>query len=136
MGLRGTYWRVTDHEDPDDDTDNDKAFHRELMDYQLDLSTEVYNILHTDSDRIDRYKHAVSPRIVYTYIPKKDQSDYPDFDAEDRIGKQNQLTYSLTNLLTYRSILTREKNQRRKKPTTRNIIISDSCASISNRATI
>ena len=110
MGLRGTYWRVTDHEDPDDDTDNDKAFHRELMDYQLDLSTEVYNILHTDSDRIDRYKHAVSPRIVYTYIPKKDQSDYPDFDAEDRIGKQNQLTYSLTNLLTYRSMLKGKKS--------------------------
>jgi LPS-assembly protein len=103
MGLRGTYWQVVDHEDPDDDTDNDKTFHRELMDYQLDLSTEVHNILNTDSDRIDRYKHSVSPRIVYTYIPEEDQSPYPDFDAMDRIGKRNRLTYSLTNLFTYRS---------------------------------
>ena len=105
MGLRGTYWQVVDHEDSDGDTDNDKTFHRELMDYQIDLSTEVYNILHTGSDRIDRYKHSVIPRIVYTYIPEEDQSTYPDFDDKDRIGKQNRLTYSLTNLLTYRSRL-------------------------------
>ncbi|MBW1864799.1 MAG: LPS-assembly protein LptD [Deltaproteobacteria bacterium] len=105
MGFRGTYWQVVDHEDSDGDTDNDKTFHRELMDYQLDLSTEVYNILHTGGDRIDRYKHSVSPRIVYTYIPEEDQSTYPDFDAKDRIGRQNRLTYSLTNLLTYRSMI-------------------------------
>ncbi len=105
MGFRGTYWQVVDHEDSDGDTDNDKTFHRELMDYQLDLSTEVYNILHTGGDRIDRYKHSVSPRIVYTYIPEEDQSNYPDFDAKDRIGRQNRLTYSLTNLLTYRSMI-------------------------------
>ena len=111
MGFRGTYWRVMDHEGADDDTDSDKTLHRELMDYQLDLSTEIYNILHTGGDRIDRYKHAVSPRIVYTYIPEEDQSTYPDFDAMDRIGKQNRLTYSLTNLLTYRSKLKNKKSE-------------------------
>ena len=111
MGFRGTYWRVMDHEGADDDTDSDKTLHRELMDYQLDLSTEIYNILHTGGDQIDRYKHAVSPRIVYTYIPEEDQSTYPDFDAMDRIGKQNRLTYSLTNLLTYRSKLKNKKSE-------------------------
>lgn len=110
MGFRGTYWRVVDREGPDGDADNDKTFHRELMDYQLDLSTEVYNILRTGGDRIDRYKHAVVPRIIYTYIPEKSQSTYPDFDAMDRIGKQNRLTYSLTNLLTYRSRLKKNKS--------------------------
>ncbi len=105
MGFRGTYWQVVDHEDSLKDPDNDKTFHRELMDYQLDLSTEAYNILHTDSDKIDRYRHTFNPRIVYTYIPEEDQSAYPDFDAKDRIGKQNRLTYSLTNLLTFRSRL-------------------------------
>jgi LPS-assembly protein len=110
MGLRGTYWQVVDHEDPDDDADNDKTFHRELMDYQLDLSTEVHNILNTDGSQIDRYKHAVIPRIVYTYLPEKNQSAYPDFDAKDRIEKQNRLTYSLTNLLTYRSRVKKKKS--------------------------
>jgi len=105
MGFRGTYWQVMDHEDPLDGRDNNEFFHREMTDYRLDLSTQIYNILHTDNNRIDRYRHAVIPRIVYTYIPGKDQSSYPDFDAKDRIQKENRLTYSLTNLLTYRSRL-------------------------------
>ena len=109
MGFRGTYWRVLDREGAPDDTDSDKTFHRELMDYQLDLSTEVYDILHTGGGEIDRYKHAISPRIVYSYVPEKSQSSFPDFDAKDRIGKQNRLTYSLTNLLTYRSRLKKNK---------------------------
>ena len=54
MGFRGTYWRVLDRENAPDDTDSDKTFHRELMDYQLDLSTEVYDILHTGGGEIDR----------------------------------------------------------------------------------
>jgi len=116
MGFRGTYWQVIDHEDPLDNRDNDKTFHREMIDYQLDLSTQVYNILHTDDNRIDRYKHTIIPRIFYTYIPEKNQSSYPDFDAKDRIQKENQLIYSLTNLLTYRSKLKKIKSVEEETP--------------------
>ncbi len=103
MGLRGTYWQVVDYEDQPDDMEDNQTFHREIPDYRIDLSTEVYNILSTGGDRIDRFKHTVRPQIVYTYIPEEDQSDYPYFDAKDRILKKNQLTYSLTNLFTYRA---------------------------------
>ena len=45
MGLRGTYWQVIDHEDPLDGRNNNESFHREMTDYQLDLSTQVNNIM-------------------------------------------------------------------------------------------
>jgi len=109
MGIRGTYWQVIDHEDPLDGMDKNETFHREMTDYRLDLSTEAYNILKADNHRIDRYKHTVIPRVVYSYIPEKNQSSYPEFDAKDRIQKENRLTYSLTNLLTYRSRLKKRK---------------------------
>ena len=110
MGIRETYWQVADYEDPLDDMENNETYQRQLLDYRADLSTEVYNILPTGGDRIDRFKHTVTPRVVYTYIPEEDQSDYPYFDATDRIEKKNQLTYSLTNLFTYRSRLEKNKS--------------------------
>jgi len=67
------------------------------------VSTEVYRIFHTDGNDIDRFKHSLRPRMVYTYIPEEDQSQYPYFDAIDRIEEKNKLTYSLTNLFTTRA---------------------------------
>ncbi len=116
MGLRGTYWQVIDHENPLDDMDSNETFHREMTDYRIDLSTQAYNILHTDNNRIDRYRHTIIPRVVYTYIPEKSQSSYPDFDAKDRIRQENQLTYSLTNLFTYRSRLKKVKSTEKETP--------------------
>ena len=110
MGLRETYWQVVDYEDPLDDMEDKETFHRELTDYKIDLTTEIYNILQTGSERIDRFKHTVRPRMVYSYIPEEDQSAYPYFDATDRIEKENQLTYSLTNLFTSRSRLEKKKS--------------------------
>ena len=116
MGLRGTYWQAVDYEDQPDDMQDNQTFHRELTDYRLDLSTEVYNITGVDGHRIDRLKHTVRPRIVYTYIPEEDQSAYPNFDALDRIEKENQLTCSLTNLFTYRSKLEKNKTSKKDDP--------------------
>jgi len=110
MGLRETYWQAVDYEDPLDDMEDNETFHRQLADYRIDFSTEVYNIFPTGSQWIDRFKHTVRPGIVYTYIPEEDQSAYPNFDATDRIGKENQLSYSLTNLFTSRSRLEKTKS--------------------------
>jgi LPS-assembly protein len=109
FGIRETFWQVAEYEDQPDDMQDDETFFRDLYDWRLDLSTEVYNIFQTSGSQIDRIKHAVKPQIVYTYIPEEDQDVYPQFDALDRIAKQNQLTYSLTNLLTYRSLKDRPK---------------------------
>jgi LPS-assembly protein len=110
MGLRETYWQAADYEDPLDDMEDKETFHRELPDYRIALATEIYNILQTGGDRIDRFKHSVRPGIVYTYIPEEDQLEYPDFDARDRIEKENKLTYFLTNLFTSRSRLEKKKS--------------------------
>jgi LPS-assembly protein len=103
MGLRATYWQVVACEDPAEDRDDSESYQREIPDYQVDLSTEFYRIFNTDLGLIDRMKHVVRPHITYTYVPEEDQSDYPYFDSRDRIEKENTLTYSLTNLFTYRS---------------------------------
>jgi len=105
VGYRATGWQVVAYEDPPDHEDGDDRYIRQLPDYQVDLSTEFYRILNTSGESIDRVKHSVRPRIVYTYVPEEDQSELPQFDSKDRIEKANKLTYSLTNLFTYRSKL-------------------------------
>ncbi len=111
LGYRATGWQVVAYEDPSDDQDKTEAHFRQLPDYQLDLSTEFFRIFNTQGESIDRLKHTVRPRIVYTYIPEENQSEFPHFDSLDRIEKENKLTYALTNLITYRS------NLKPKKPT-------------------
>ena len=103
MGYRATAWQVIDEEEPLEDHDDQDRHFRQLPDYRVDLSTEFYRIFNTQSDSIDRVKHTVRPRFIYTYVPEEDQSDLPNFDVIDRIEKENILTYSLTNLITYRS---------------------------------
>ncbi len=105
VGYRATGWQVVDYEDPSEDQDDTDSHLRQLPDYQIDMSTELYRIFNTAGETIDRIKHSVRPRIVYSYVPEEDQSEYPYFDSTDRIEKENKLTYSLTNLVTYRSNL-------------------------------
>ena len=100
LGFRETYWYVDAY---DDGVNGDESFHRELVDGRVNLSTEFYRIFKTDGEKIDRLKHTLNPQIIYTYLPELNQEDYPNFDSVDRIARQNQVTYSLTNLLIYRS---------------------------------
>jgi len=71
---------------------------REIYDIRGDLSTELYRIFSLKSKRVSKIKHAIIPKIVYQYIPKKDQSSLPVFS--DKVDEKNILTYSLTNYLT------------------------------------
>jgi len=105
VGYRTTGWQAVAYEDQPEDADDTDSYFRQLPDFQLDLSSEIYRIFNTPGESIDRIKHTLRPRIVYTYIPEEDQSELPYFDSTDRIEKENKLTYSLTNLLTYRSNL-------------------------------
>ncbi len=45
-------------------------------------------------------RHAVQPRVGYANVPLEDQSRNPKYDDGDRIRATNELTYSVTNLIT------------------------------------
>jgi len=73
----------------------------------LDLSTDVYRIFHVGSIGIDRVKHMIKPQIIYDYRPDYNKDKYPRLagDSIDTIGKNNLITYSLTNTFTSRKIV-------------------------------
>ena len=102
IGLRETYWQVDALDDAAGDQNSDSSFHREIYDGRVELSSELFRIFSREGKTMDRVKHTVKPSIAYTYIPDQNQDDYPNFDRVDRIGAQNRLSYSLTNLLTSR----------------------------------
>jgi LPS-assembly protein len=103
LGFRETYWQVEARDETSEGPENDDSSHREIYDGRLEFSTEFFKIFKTESQTIDRIKHTIKPQITYTYIPDQNQDEYPNFDSLDRIEAQDQVTYSLTNLLIYRS---------------------------------
>lgn len=100
VGFRETAW----HFDKEEYRSSDKAtLYREIYDIKTDLSSNSYRIYSLQKSRINKIKHAITPQVVYEYIPGKDQSKYPSFDGVDRIGRKNLVTYSLTNIFTSRA---------------------------------
>ena len=101
VGLRHTTWYI----DPSgrDSTEKDTTHNRELYDFKLDLSTELFGIFKINGKSLDAIKHSIKPQIIYNYTPDKKQTGYPYFDGIDRITANNLVTYSLTNTFTSRS---------------------------------
>jgi len=100
-GLRETLWYVYEYEE---ETEKPEQFlNRTMYDVKLDLSTDVYNVFEVDFWAVDRLKHVIKPQIIYDFTPDVDQDEYPDFQ-DDRIERQNQITYSLTNTVNARSV--------------------------------
>lgn len=110
-GLRGTTWFVEKYEGEDDDVNTDDTNpSRFLPDFTTSAYTEFSRVF-TLTDESDvspdsgsftwlKLRHAVQPRLEYTYIPYASQGKYPYFDEDDRIRPTNELTYSLTNIFT------------------------------------
>lgn len=48
-------------------------------------------------------RHQVQPRVQYRMLPSVDQEDNPFYTLDDRIRSTNELTYSITNILTRKS---------------------------------
>ncbi|MFH1102605.1 MAG: LPS assembly protein LptD [Pseudomonadota bacterium] len=109
LGIRETYWHVDQFEDNAGEKDRTQL--RDLYDARLDVSTEVYKTFGVNGNRIDKIRHAVIPKIIYEYLPEKEQSQFPRFDDSDRIGDKNLISYSLSNTLTYRSKTGSEKSE-------------------------
>ncbi len=110
-GIRGTAWMVEHYEDEDTDVDTDTSNPMRLLpDFTTSAYTEFSRVftlneeseVPAEGDTFTwlKLKHAVQPRLEYTYIPFSDQDKYPYFDDVDRIEATNELTYSLTNIFT------------------------------------
>ena len=77
----------------------DEVSSREIFDVGASLATTISKVFPLRGKRIQGLKHIIEPEVVYTYIPKVRQVDNPFFDEMDRIGKQNSVTWLLTNYL-------------------------------------
>jgi LPS-assembly protein len=101
VGMRGTAWHIDNYETPPDH--GRYSLYRALYDFKLDVSTEFYRIFDFGMGGSDLLKHAITPEIIYEFIPEEDQSEYPVFDAIDRIERKNLITYGFTNTFTARA---------------------------------
>lgn len=97
-GFRQTAWRLDRHDPDPVETENDD--HREMFDFRVDLSSDLYRFFDVNAVSFERIKHILAPKVQYLYIPEKDQSDFPFFDDLDRIEETHRIALSLTNLLT------------------------------------
>ncbi len=125
VGLRETLWYLDDQEDFSDN--NSKSMSRELVDAQLDLSTDLSRSYVLNSKNADRIKHTVRPQVIYHFIPPTSQDNLPEFDEVDRIEKISAVTYSVTNTFSLRSRLPEENTKHNlKMGATDNTEIDDS----------
>jgi LPS-assembly protein len=74
--------------------------HRELYDIRTDLSTDISKIFDIHGESIDKLNHIITPKMEYEYIPRLDQSDFPQFNEGDDIDPKNTITFSITNFFT------------------------------------
>jgi LPS-assembly protein len=105
-GVRETGWYMDRKETGEDYlSEEKKSFNRNIYDIKLDLSSETYKVYGSKIFGTSGVKHSVTPQIIYEYIPDQDQDGLPDFDVDsiDRIEKENQITYSITNTFTSKS---------------------------------
>ncbi len=94
LGLRETLWHVDDPAG----AYKKNILNREIYDTGFNISSNVFRIYSLNGPKVDRIKHLISPNINYSYTPSQNQDKYPD-----TIGKQNRISYSLTNTFTSRS---------------------------------
>jgi LPS-assembly protein len=101
-GLRETVYQL-DQNSFNDESDIDQWPHREVLDTRIDLFTEISKVFGPQGQMIDKIKHTIRPQITHEFITDSNQGGLPRFDPIDRIDKANQITYSLTNILTSKS---------------------------------
>lgn len=73
-----------------------------LFDFSTRLSTRFARVYPVDGRLVRKIQHVVQPDVFYSYIPSVDQSDLPQLDAFDDIGRRNTLGYGIVNRLIAR----------------------------------
>jgi LPS-assembly protein len=115
-GLRQTAWFVEEFQDVPTEEAKDDNTYRTLYDLKLDVSSEFSRVFSTDASGSEAVRHTILPRVIYEYIPDKDQDEYPAFIGQDqrgnlaplddgvnRIDPLNRITYAITNSFTAKS---------------------------------
>lgn len=96
MGFHETFWRTEN-----DDADNaPTSENRGVFDARLDFFTEIFKNYPLEYARLGTMQHFSRLQLSYEYIENRDQTDYPYFDAADRIEKTNRIMYTWTNFFT------------------------------------
>ena len=113
-GWRETLYMIDRFEnDPEKRNTENKFQTRGLYDFSVNAYSELFRIYNlnetlspsgnsTKPSRWTKLKHSFQPELEYVNRPNIDQDELPDFDSVDRLGPQNELTYSITNVLTRR----------------------------------
>ncbi|MFZ5562913.1 MAG: LPS assembly protein LptD, partial [Thermodesulfobacteriota bacterium] len=100
LGVRETFWQVERY---GEESGEDRARSRELYDARLEMASELYRVFDLNPETGERLCHTIVPQVRYDYVPEKDQDTYPRFDDSiDIIEAANTVTYSVTNLLTFK----------------------------------
>jgi len=136
-GLQQTAWFVNQFQDIPTEEAKAKDTYRTLYDLRLDVSSEFSKVYAIDGGEWQAFRHTVLPRIVYEYIPEKDQDKYPAFfqqtidqdengdyidvptpldDGINRVDPLNMITYSVTNSFTSKSIPPSEGDDADQEP--------------------
>ncbi len=115
LGLRQTLYGVSEYENEESTTTDNKLPMRLMVEGGVNAFTEFSRVYSFGGDKLaatksnegkSRWtgmKHSIIPRVDYSYIPNsKRQNSLPYFDELDRIRKTNEITYSLTNVLDRR----------------------------------
>ncbi len=103
-------WRGTVYGSQNDPTGTFKGWSsRELFVGNSQVSTEFYRVYDAETFPklsslfgVDKWMHTIEPTVVYTYIPRVNQTDLPNFDEVDQIPYTNQITYGITQRLVGR----------------------------------
>ncbi len=66
------------------------------------LSTRLGRTFALDGEQFTAMRHSLEPELTYTYRPGSDEKTLPFFDAQDRLGGENLVAFSLTNRLVAR----------------------------------
>ncbi len=73
---------------------------------QVDFSTRVAGraarVYQIDGGALSKLRHSIEPDLVYSYRPKVEQGDLPQFDVLDTIPQANSLSLGLTNRIVAR----------------------------------
>ncbi len=70
---------------------------RHIADFNTTLSTKLNRIYSPEISYADKIKHEITPQISYAYVPQITQDNLPSFDGLDRIGRNNSISWSITN---------------------------------------
>lgn len=73
---------------------------------QLDFSTRFASrfarVFPMEGGRLSKLRHSIEPDLIYSYRPKVDQADLPQFDALDDIPSANRFSLGVSNRLVGR----------------------------------